>query len=182
MTKIDFTEDGFYIEQKRYKWSRKTFIEFDNVTGKIGYQRTSSIFTLICGLFLIIYSITFLIKGLSIVNPLIFGVLSIYLIYDSVRSSTSYDILIINKDSNLYFKKNENDIINEIIKKRNVYYYNTYYMSIDSYDLKTKNYTVNWLYKEKVVSKEEIIKTGKFDYNLDEDKFNFIKKEKTSKT
>jgi hypothetical protein len=171
MTKIDFENNGFTLEQKFNGRNSKTFIYFDNVSSRIGYYYNSKnyfniIFVIMFGLLLFdMRNNNFGIAYLFC----IFGI--IYFVYDFIKNSIKYKTLSLTNSRDIYFLKKEYKYIDEIINKRNKYFMEEYFINIETYSDDEKIKTINWLYKEKVVNKFQILKMNYIKYNEENDKF-----------
>jgi hypothetical protein len=172
MTSIVFEDNGFTLEQRQQGKKFKTFIYFDNVSNKIGYFNSISYSSLA---FIIIYGIvviiSFIYKSYNIFSIvfLVGGV--IYFIIDFLINLRRYKTLSLTNSKDIYFKKHEYKYINDILEKRNEYFYKNYFQNIGNYNDKVKIDTLNWLYKEEVVTESEILKLDYVKYNEEKNEF-----------
>ena len=171
MTKIDFEENGFSLEQNLNGQKFKTFIYFDNVTNKIGYYSNISYFNIVL---IIMFGILLFLEifnhGFRIISA-IYTIVIIYFIYDFIKNFQKYKTLSLNNSKDIYLRKYEYKYINEILEKRNDYFYKKYYEKIETYNDEDKIQTINWLYKEEVINKFQILKINNIKYNETEDKY-----------
>jgi len=171
MTNIKFGNNGFTLEQKFRGKEFKTFIYFDNVTNKIGYYKnTNYLYLILIVLFGIIEFYEISNYGLRILQ-LFYGSVLIWSLFEFIIGFQRYKTLSLNNSKEIYFKKNEHKYINEILNNRNKNFYEKYFENIETYDEKSKIETLNWLYKENVVNKFEILKIKEIKYNEEKDEF-----------
>lgn len=169
MTKIEFENNGFTLEQKFNGKEFKSFIFFDNVTNKIGYYKYINYpYIILAVMFGIMEFIEITSYGLRILS-LIYGAVLLYFIFGFINSFQRYKTLSLNNSNEIYLKKNEYKFIDEILNNRNKYFYETYFSNIETYNDKNKISTLNWLYKENVVNKFEILKINGIKYNEEKD-------------
>jgi hypothetical protein len=171
MTSIIYEKNGFVLEQKFRSKKFKSFIYFDNVTNKTGFSKNTNWWSFTMGvIFLLLFSLSYYRTGISIIL-LIYLPGSVYLLYDFIMGKTNYKTLILRNSQEIYFSENEWHYIDEILIKRNEYCRETYFKDIDSYNDQDKITTVNWLYKQEVVKKFEILKVLNISFDEDKDEF-----------
>ena len=171
MTKIEFENNGFTLEQKFHGKEFKTFIFFDNVTNKIGYYKSINYpYIILAVMFGIIEFIEITNYRLRILSLIYFPVL-LYFLFEFFYNLQKYKTLSLDNSKEIYFKKNEYKFIDEILNNRNKFFYKTYFNNIETYNEKDKINTLNWLYKENVVNKFEILKINGIKYNENKDEF-----------
>jgi hypothetical protein len=176
MVNIIFEDNGFTLEQKFKGKKFKTFIYFDNVSKKIGYYNSigysSLVLVIIFGIMIImnIYNKVFNVTSIILMAGVI------YFFVDFLLNLQKYKTLSLTNSSDLYFKKIEYKYIEEILHKRDKYFYNYYFQYIDNFNDKFKENTLNWLYKEEVVTKSEILKIDYINYNEERNEFYVVKK------
>jgi hypothetical protein len=173
MTMIDYENNGFTLEQKFGGKSYKTFVYFDNVSNKIGYYKNINYYS-------IIFAIAFgTILFLDIINKnfkmtlLFYTVVVIYFLYDIFKNMKKYKTLSLTNSKDIYFEKKEYKYVDEIINKRNKYFIERYFKNIETYNNEDKIYTINWLYKEEVINKFEVLKLNGIKYNEENNEFYF---------
>ena len=168
---IEYEQDGFFLEQKFKEKSFKSFISFDYTTSKIGYSNnTGYSYIILITLFAVLLIFYFSNNIFTISTMAIIGVV-IYYTYECVTSFKRYKTLNIKYFGEIFFDKNEYKLIDEILEKRNKYFYDKYFMKVNTYSDDDKTDTLNWLYKEEVVNKFEILKIYGVNYNEETDKF-----------
>jgi hypothetical protein len=172
MTKINFEDNGFTLEQKLNGKNSKTFIYFDYVSNKTGYHYNSInyfniLFIIMFGLFLFID-----IKNNNIGILFLFYIVGIiFFVYDIIKNAQKYKTLSLTNSRDIYFPKKESKYIDEIINKRNKYFREKYFLNIETYSENEKIETINWLYNEKVINKLEIQEIKNIMYNEAKDEF-----------
>jgi len=102
---------------------------------------------------------------------LIYGVVLLYFLFEFIYNLQRCKTLSLNNYKEIYFKKDEHKFIDKILNNRNKYFYEIYFNNIDTYNDKDKIRTLNWLYKENVVKKFEILKINGIKYDEDKDEF-----------
>jgi predicted membrane protein len=176
MTNITFEENGFTLEQKFRSKNFKTFICFDNVSNKTGYYNSKNYYNFVFVImFLIILFFEILNHGFRIISSF-YAVIIVYFLYDFIKNLQKFKTLSLTNSKDIYFTKDEYKYIDEILDKRNIYFYEKYFNKIDTYNDEDKIQTINWLYKEDVVNKFEILKIDGIKYNEENDKF-YLKQE-----
>jgi hypothetical protein len=171
MTNINFEDNGFTLEQKFKGKGFKTFIYFDNVSNKIGYYNNTSYYDIIFSImFGIILFFEIFNHGFRIIS-LFYFVIMAYFIFDFIKSLQRYKTLSLKNSKEIYFNKKEYKYIDEILGKRNKYFFETYFENIGTYNDKDKIETINWLFREEVVSKFEILKIKDIKYDDKKDEF-----------
>ena len=171
MTKIVYEEDGFTLEQKDKGKEFKTFINFDFVSNKTGYYKNTNhqniIMVMIFSFVLVLELINFRFRP----TILFYSAVIIYFTYEFIKNFSRYKTLSLTNSKDIYFKKNEYHYIDEILEKRNQFFHKKYFVNIDKYNKKDRIYTINWLYKEGVINKEDVEKLK--DFRFDEAKNEF---------
>jgi hypothetical protein len=171
MTNIEFEDNGFTLEQKFKGKEFKTFIYFDSVSNKTGYYNNTNYYNIIFSImFGIILFFEIFNHGFSIIS-LFYIVLIAYFIYDFIKTFQKYKTLSLKNSKEIYFNKKEYKYIDEILDKRNKYFFETYFENIGIYNDKDKIETINWLYKEEVVNKFEILKIKDIKYDEEKNEF-----------
>jgi hypothetical protein len=156
---INYEKDGFSIEQKFTSKNYKSYIYYDNVTSKKGYCNTKdtvSIIAAACFCFLIIFD--FYSKKGHTITYMIYASVILFFVYSAITSTKKYTTLILKNGGPIYFTKKDEIQIDEIIKNRNKYFYETYFNNISSYDEQVKSETLKWLFDEKVITESEYYK------------------------
>jgi predicted membrane protein len=171
MTVIVYEENGFSLEQKYRGKNFKTFIYFDSVSSKIGYYNSKNYQNVI---FIIIFGIMLFFEifnhGFRI-TTFFYAAIIVYFIYDFIKNLQKFKTLSLNNSKDMYFTKNEYKYIDEILDKRNKYFYEKYFKNIETYNDKDKIETINWLFKERAVNKFQILKIDGIRYNEKNDEF-----------